>query len=65
MNHHLFSYKEIVESWRKNVDPWTAAVRDGQDAVPAFIDAATLVFQNDGELDQFVHRMRFPTSGSA
>lgn len=30
MNHHLFSDKDIVESWHKNVDPWTAAVRDGQ-----------------------------------
>lgn len=30
MNNDPFSDKAIVESWFKNVDPWTAAVRDGQ-----------------------------------
>ncbi|HQQ64505.1 MAG TPA: class I SAM-dependent methyltransferase [Pseudomonadales bacterium] len=30
MNNDPFSDKDIVESWRKNVEPWTAAVRDGQ-----------------------------------
>jgi 2-polyprenyl-3-methyl-5-hydroxy-6-metoxy-1,4-benzoquinol methylase len=30
MNNDSFSDKAIVESWLKNVDPWTAAVRDGQ-----------------------------------
>ncbi|HQQ62991.1 MAG TPA: class I SAM-dependent methyltransferase [Pseudomonadales bacterium] len=30
MNNDPFSDKDIVESWCKNVEPWTAAVRDGQ-----------------------------------
>lgn len=30
MNNDLFSDKAIVESWYKNVDPWTAAVRGGK-----------------------------------
>lgn len=30
MNNDSFSDKAIVESWYKNVDPWTAAVRGGK-----------------------------------